>query len=448
MQASDGRLSLAEYAQRVLVTLLLFGLLWAVWQLRDVLLLTFLAVLVAIALQAPVQRLERMGLSRGLSALVTMVGVLTVVVLLVVLIVPIFVEEARNLVDELPDALDEARVEYDRQQERHPWLPVVDWEQTTEGDVPDFVVEQVGNLPRNIFPFLSGLGAVFANLIFIVFVSLFFITDPTNYMEGLLRHVPNGYRPRALEIFIELGGTLQRWFIGQLISMVLSGTMITFVMGALICLPNPVALGVITGVAEFVPYFGAFLSVIPGLLIALAEDPALVPWVLMGYLLTQQVQSNLIMPQIMKRQVSMPAAMVLITQVSAAALFGFLGLLMAVPLAVVVMVLVREIYVVDLLNTRHARIQTQIRPDGTRASLVVTEPDRPEQLTPGQAASLQAQGRDPFEVGERQIVEIITPPSPALEQAARGQSTIWAALMALIVAQGLALVHGVVTRRR
>jgi predicted PurR-regulated permease PerM len=448
MQASPaGRpLTLAEYTLRIVVALLLLVLLLALWRLREALLLTFLAVLVAIALHVPVQRLEQMGLSRGMSVLITVGGVFTILTLLGILIVPVLVTEISALLSDLPDAVEQTRLEYDHQVANSTWLPEIDWDRVAEGDVPQFILEQVGNVPRNIFPFLSGLGGVLANVIFITFVSLFFIIDPTNYMTGLLRLVPNGYRPRALTIFVELGDTLQRWFIGQMISMVMSGTMIAFVMGVIIGLPNPVALGMITGLAEFVPYFGAFFSVIPGVLIALAEDPALVPWVLLGYLLTQQVQSNLIMPQIMKRQVSMPAAMVLIMQVSAAALFGFMGLLMAVPLAVVVMVLVREVYVYDVLNTRDARIEARPRPDGSPGYVVLTERYRPEQLSPGEAASLQAQGQNPFDVGERQVVEIITPASPDIERMAQNQRAVWLALLALLAAEGIALVRSLLRR--
>ncbi|MBN1965532.1 MAG: AI-2E family transporter [Anaerolineae bacterium] len=447
MQSSSGRVSLGEYTLRALVTLLVIVILLALWRLRDAFMLTFLAVIVAIALYVPVRRLERMGLSRGVSVLIAMTGLIAVLVLAVVLIVPIFVEQVGSLIDNLPDAFDQARDEYDWQADHHDWLPKIDWDQVTQGDVPDFVVNQASNLSRNIFPFLSGIGGVLANTIFILFIALFFVTDPTNYLEGLLTLVPHGYRPRAFEIFVDLGETLQRWFIGQLISMTLLGTLIALVMGLVMGLPNPVALGVIAGVLEFVPNFGSFASVIPAVLIALADDPGLTPWVILAYLVTQQVQSNIIMPRIMARQISMPSAMVLIAQVIAAALFGFMGLVLAVPLAVVAMVLIREVYVYDVLNTRPAQIETRLRPDGAPYPVVVSELYRPPQLSPGEAARLQAQGQDPFEAGEGQVVEIITPPSPALEQAVRGQQAVWAAILTLAAAQALALVRSLLNNR-
>ena len=182
------------------------------------------------------------------------------------------------------------------------------------------------------------------------------------------------------------------------------------------------------------------------LLIALAEDPALVPWVILVYLGTQQIQSNLIGPRLMSRQVDLPAAIVLISQVIASALFGFMGLLLAVPLAVVIMILIKEVYVTDMLNSRNARLETHFRPDGGEYFVVTTTAFRPEKLSPGEAARLMAQGRDPFEAAEGQIVEIITPPSPTAERAARGQQMVWVALLGLVVAQGLALLRSLISR--
>lgn len=440
MEAKNERLSLGDWTLRVLVALLLGSLFLLLWQLRDILLLTFLALIVAIVLQVPVRRLQRLGLSRGLSILLSMGSTLALLGLLLVLIVPAIAGQVRDLADQLPGFVDDARTEYDEQTRSHDWLPRIDWDTVTEGDATEFVVNQSGDLSRNIFPFLSGLGGALTSIVFMLFIAVFFITEPGNYLEGLLTLVPLGYRPRALEIFEQLGALLQRWFVGQVISMVMSGLLITFVTGVILGLPNALALGVITGLMEFVPNFGSIIAVIPAIIIALAEDPVLVPFTILAYLVVQQIQSNVIMPRIMSRQISIPAAFILIAQIIGAALFGFLGILLALPLAIVVMVLVREIYVFDILNARPAEIEHHVRPDGSTYALVTTEVHRPPELSPGEAARLQAQGQDLFAPQEEgQIVEIVTPPSPALDEMARAQRGVWLALLVLTMAEGLAL---------
>lgn len=441
-------LSLGDWTLRVLITLLLGSLFLALWTLREIFLLTFLAIIVAIVLQIPVRRLERLGLGRGMSILIATAGSIAVLVLLVVLVVPVITDQVGALADSLPVFVENARDRYDELQQDYAWLPRINWDQVTEGDISDFVVRQAGDLSRGLFPFLGGVGGAIANLVFLVFIAIFFISEPANYLEALLTLVPRGYRPRALEIFEMLGVLLQRWFVGQIISMTISGLLITFVTGVILGLPNAAALGVISGLMEFVPNFGSIIAVIPAVIIALAEDPVLVPFTILAYLVTQQVQSNVIMPRIMSRQIAIPAASILIAQIIGAALFGFMGVLLALPLAIVVMVLVREVYVYDVLNARGAKLINGVRPDGSKFVRVTAEVYRPEQLSPGQAAALAAEGRDLFAHEEGQVVEIITPPSPALEQAARGQQAVWLALLLLTVAQALALIRSLVSGER
>ena len=441
MEARGAHLSLGEWTARVFVVLFLGIILLGVWYLRDVFLLTFFAAIIAIVLQIPVRALQRMGLNRGLSIGVSLAGVIALSVALIILIAPLFAAQVADLIDILPERIEDARDEYDRQTARYNWLPKLDWDDVTEGDIRAFLIDQAGNLTRRIFPFLSGVGGALTSAVFMFFIAMFFITEPGNYLEGLLTLVPRDYRPRALEIFEKLGVMLQRWFIGQLISMTISGILITFVTGVILGLPNAVALGVISGLMEFVPNFGSIIAVIPAVIIALATRPILAPFVILAYFVTQQIQSNLIMPRIMSRQISLPAATILIAQIIGAALFGFLGILLALPLTIVVVVLVREIYVYDILNARLARLETHTRPDGAVYTLVTSEKYRPERLSPGEAARLQAEGRDWF---GNDIVEIITPPSPALEQAVRGQQMVWGAILVLTAAQALALVRSLV----
>jgi predicted PurR-regulated permease PerM len=91
------RLSLGEWTLRILVTLLLAVLFLAIWRLRDVLLLTFLAIIIATVLQVPVHYLERLGMRRGLSILVAMGGTVVILALLIVLIAPVVARQISSI---------------------------------------------------------------------------------------------------------------------------------------------------------------------------------------------------------------------------------------------------------------------------------------------------------------------------------------------------------------
>jgi len=237
-RTSSERLSLGEWTLRIFVALFLVVLFLAIWKLRDVLLLTFLAIIIATVLQVPVRYLERLRLPRGTSILIALVGTMLILALLVVLIAPVFARQLSDLADQFPGFIDQAKTEYDEQAAKYNWLPKIDWNHVMQGSVNDFLVNQSGKLSQNIFPFLSGVGGALASTVFMLFITIFFITSPANYLEGLLTLVPRNYRPRALEILEQLGRLLQRWFIGQLISMTMSGLLIAFVTGVILGLPN------------------------------------------------------------------------------------------------------------------------------------------------------------------------------------------------------------------
>jgi predicted PurR-regulated permease PerM len=130
--------------------------------------------------------------------------------------------------------------------------------------------------------------------------------------------------------------------------------MLVFVLTGLglwaIGLPAALALALLAGLAEFVPLIGPVVAAIPALLIALAEGWQTALWTLLLYLAIQQVESNLIMPLVQHRVVSLPPAVALFAVVAFGLLFGSLGVLFATPLAVVIFVAVKKLWVRETLG--------------------------------------------------------------------------------------------------
>jgi predicted PurR-regulated permease PerM len=140
-----------------------------------------------------------------------------------------------------------------------------------------------------------------------------------------------------------------RWLLGQLLAM-----MFVFVLTGLglraIGVRAALALALLAGLAEFVPIIGPVVSAIPALLIALAEGWQTALWTLLLYLAIQQVESNLITPLVQHRVVSLPPAVALFALVAFGLLFGSLGVLFATPLAVVIFVGVKKLWVRETLG--------------------------------------------------------------------------------------------------
>ena len=115
-------------------------------------------------------------------------------------------------------------------------------------------------------------------------------------------------------------------------------------------MPNVLVVAVFAGFATFVPNIGAFLPLIPITIFTLADDPAKLLIMVPAYLAIQSVESNVLSPLIVKRQLSIPAAGMFVFQIVSGLIFGILGILLAVPLLAVIVTLVRELYSRDVLG--------------------------------------------------------------------------------------------------
>jgi predicted PurR-regulated permease PerM len=120
----------------------------------------------------------------------------------------------------------------------------------------------------------------------------------------------------------------------------------------IIGLPAPIALGLIAGVAEFVPYLGPIVAAIPAVLVAVTKSPQAVAWTLLAYVIIHQTEGNVIVPLVQRHLVSIPPAVMLLAIVTIGFLFGTVAMIFAAPIAVVIFVVVKKLYVRDTLGEK------------------------------------------------------------------------------------------------
>lgn len=208
---------------------------------------------------------------------------------------------------------------------------------------------EMSGLIRYVAPFLSSTIAVIGGTLLLFFTAVFFAASPETYRNGTLHLVPHRHRERAEEVLDALGTMLRRWMGAQLVSMAVIGALTAIVLSFL-DIRAAIALGFIAGLSEFIPVFGPLLSAIPALGIAFLESPQKALHVLIAYVAIQQVESNIVTPLVMKRGVHIPPIITIMAGSVMAILFGFLGLMVAVPLVACVMVLVKMLYVNDVVG--------------------------------------------------------------------------------------------------
>lgn len=333
---------MSEFARRVLVAVAigvgLVAISLLLWRLADVVLLGFAGMLVAVLLSACsdiVHRFTRLphGWSLAVVVLVLFGGIGAGLWFLL----PSLLAEARQLLLSLPElvALLETRLE---------GLPLLQsslQEGAPLGDLLGRTSEVLGQLSSTLFTTFNVLG----NVLLVIVAGFFFALEPRLYRQDLIRLVPPTARPRAVAVMRELGSTLRAWLVGQLLAMTLVA-MFTYLGLLLVGLPYALVLGVAAGLFDFIPFLGPVLGVLPALLIAFTgEGSSQAVWVLVVYVVVQQLEGNVFQPLIQKRAVSIPPAVLLLVLLTFGTLFGLLGLLVATPVTAVLIVLVKELYV-------------------------------------------------------------------------------------------------------
>jgi predicted PurR-regulated permease PerM len=209
----------------------------------------------------------------------------------------------------------------------------------------------LGELLSRLTGAASFVAAVVTGIVILLFIGIYFAAEPGLYRRGVLALVPGPHRRRIAQVIDRTGDALWRWLLGQLIAMAVIGVL-SAVGLLLMGVPAALALGVIAGIAEFVPYLGPVIAALPAMVIAGGQEPIMALWVAVFFVVLQMAEGNIITPLVQKEMVATPPVLVLVAIVAFGLLFGFLGVLLATPLTVVVIVWLRELYVRDALGKR------------------------------------------------------------------------------------------------
>ncbi len=439
---------LRSFIQRTSVVILLVVLVLGMWYLRGALMTIFFTAIISVALSGPVQALKQRGWSHKTAVLATLGSVFLIIFLLSLIILPVFASQISDLVDQLPEAWEDAQDRYTELAEDTSFLPEIEAGQLGDQDIAEVLIERLGSASRSVLPFLSGVGGIFTDLLIIIVLSIYLLTEPDSYVEGILTLVPRDYRPRAYQIMQSLAHAIRLSVGSQLLAMFIVGTL-TYIGLYIIGVENALALAVISGLLNFIPTFGALIALLIGVIFTLATNSDKILPVVIWYLILQQMESNVITPRIVKNTLNLPGAIIIITQIIAGTLFGFLGVMLSVPLVAVFMVLIRELYVYDFLNSRRAQISRVHTDDGREVAMISADPYRPEELSPGETAQLLEAGADPFEhVRQQQTIEIIGPSVEHIEKVSENQRAVWVAILALVAAQGVALIRSLLVEEK
>jgi predicted PurR-regulated permease PerM len=191
--------------------------------------------------------------------------------------------------------------------------------------------------------------AALTTAVVMAFAAIYFAIDPGLYRRGVLSLVPLAKREQVARAVDRAGEALTKWVRAQLVLMLAVGTL-TGVGLAVVGVPLAFSLALIIGLFEFIPLLGPILGAVPGILLAFTKGPDAALYALLVYVGVQQFENNLMTPLVQRWAVQLPPALALFAAIAGGLTFGLLGVVFATPLAVVVMVLLQELYVKDTLE--------------------------------------------------------------------------------------------------
>lgn len=360
------------------------------WFASPLVLAAFLGVLFGLAVEAGVDRLERFRIRRGIGAAMIVIGFFAILVGVGAWMTPTIREQSIELRVKIPEAVD--RVEQWLSRRRSGFFGAVFGRSSTQaaadstriaadsvrtqidtsGQLADTtrrlgapsasetlsgsLGRQIGGATKYLFPFLSHTLAVVAGILLIIFMAIYIAADPDLYHRGLMHLFPHRARNRAGEVLSAIATVLRRWLVTQLIAMVAIGVVTTIVL-LILRVKAAFALGLIAGLMEFIPTVGPILSAVPAVAMGFVDSPQKALTVALAYVGIQFLENHLLIPMLMKGGVDVPPVLTILGQALFTLLFGFLGLMVAVPLLAAVMVAVKMLYVEGVVGDDIAVVQ-------------------------------------------------------------------------------------------
>jgi predicted PurR-regulated permease PerM len=294
------------------------------WLFGRPLALLALAIAIASALAPVVSRLER-RMPRILAIILVYLLIFLFFGLLIWVVFPALVEQGEELVLIAPQIIDVIQNMYQR------------W----GGDIPIFetLFNQLGQFTSTLLAVPLGLASAALEIFLIFFISLYTLVEAPKLRRFVLTLFPPGRRERVDNVLEEMAGAMGGFVRGTVIVAILVG-LLTFLGLSIIGVRFSLVLGIIAGVLELLPYIGPIIASIPMLLVALLESPTQALIVLVFFIILQQLESNVFVPNIMHTQTEISPLLAMLAIVAGGSLGGLLGALVAIPVAAALQVFV------------------------------------------------------------------------------------------------------------
>lgn len=320
--------------RRTLVVLLAAGFAVIVWRLTDLILLLLAGALVAfIFFQFASWIRHRLRLPFPVALTFAVVAPIVFLVLVFGMFGSLMADQFSILFDKLPDAFAFAEN----------WLKTSEIGREITARAGSFMPDgsRVVGIVQQI---IGSLSTVVTSLVVVLIAGIYLAAQPQLYGTGMMAMVPPHARAKTAKTTRAVMVAISHWLKAQAVSMVFVGIFTTIAL-SLVGLPAAPAIGLVAGICEFVPYLGTIVVAIPAIILGFSISPETGIWTVVAIVVVQQVQGNIVTPLVQASVSELPPALTIFSLIAFGVLMGPMGVILAVPLTVVAMTLVKELWV-------------------------------------------------------------------------------------------------------
>ena len=309
----------------------------AVMQVQGILILVVMALFLALGLSPAVDILARRRVPRALAVFLVTISALGIIVLGFTALVPILTEQAQALARNLPGLLNNLR---DNGQ-------IAEWDQDFQ--VIDRVKEFLNSrtLLQNLFGGIWGAGRILANVVFSLIMTLvltiYFLASLPSIKEIIYRLAPASRRPRARYLADEIFSGVSGYITGMFLIVTIASVGAFIFMNIAGLGEYSLALAFVVALFCFIPIIGSSLAMIAVAIVGFATSPTLGVVTIIYFVIYQQFDAYVLYPNILKRTVKVPAALVILSAIIGGTLLGIIGAVIAIPTTAALLLLYREV---------------------------------------------------------------------------------------------------------
>lgn len=310
-------------------TLLILGVIWFLYVIRDVIALFLISVIIMAALTPIIHRMQRI-MPRPLSVTLVYIIFFCAVGILIYFILPVLTEQMEELSRALPGQIQWVQEKLALEQEN-----------AVDSTLANIGAQMAGSL-QNIVSTTAGVFAGMISAVAVIAMSFYMSLKKDGLKRFLTSVTPQQHKNYVASLTDRIQGNFGRWVVGQIITMLFVGTLY-YVALSVLGIPYALVLAVLGGLLEIVPYFGPIMSAVPAAILGFMIDPLTGILVIVAYLLINMLENYVLIPKIMNRAIGLNPVAVILALLIGLQVAGIVGVILAVPIAGAIGIFARDL---------------------------------------------------------------------------------------------------------